>query len=172
MKTKFHSEKAGVYKVPYYLIFFPIPIFKILIFFPKISVPFPSFPLDNVPYSLNIIEQMILLPLTLFSTWYSSQKPLNSLPLFTTWNSSPKDLINFHPPPGVGNEELYTPLWKRERGDNDVYIDFLYVTAHRLVYVKNWFDAWRSDLWYLGARLRENHFDCENKKSFYLQPFF
>ena len=50
----------------------PTPFFRILIFFPKISVPFPSSPLDNLPCSLNIIEQMILLPLTLFYTWYSS----------------------------------------------------------------------------------------------------
>ena len=43
-------------------------ILKFSIFFPKISVPFSFFLLDNLPYSLNIIEQMILLPLTLFST--------------------------------------------------------------------------------------------------------
>ena len=59
---------SGVYKVPYNLIFFPTPIFEILIFFTKISVPFPSSPLDKLPYSLNIKEQMILLPLTLYST--------------------------------------------------------------------------------------------------------
>ena len=61
--------KAGVYKVPSNLIFFPNLKLKNLIFFLKISVPFPSSPLDNLPYILNIIEQMILLlPLTLFST--------------------------------------------------------------------------------------------------------
>ena len=100
---------AGVYKVPYNLIFFPTLFFKIFDFLPQISVPFPSSPPDNFPYSLKITELMILLPLILFFTLYFTQKPLNYLPLFTTWNSSPKDLINF-PPPGVGNEELYTPL--------------------------------------------------------------
>ena len=40
----------------------PPPIFKFWIFFPKISVPFPSSPLDNLPYSLKIVEQMILIP--------------------------------------------------------------------------------------------------------------
>ena len=117
---------SGVYKVLCNLIFFPIIVFLNLIFFPKISVPFPSSPLDNLPYSLNIKEQIditIILPLTLFSTWYSSQKPLNYLPLFTTWNSS--RLINFPPPQdrlglslarGLvvrGGEwwTLYTPAW-------------------------------------------------------------
>ena len=43
--------QTGVYKVPYNLIFFPTPIFKILIFFKKISV------------------------FRLFPSWYSSQQP-------------------------------------------------------------------------------------------------
>ena len=55
-----------------------------LIFFPRISVPFPSSKLDNLPYSLDIKEQMILLFLTLFYMLYSTQKSLNYLPLFTT----------------------------------------------------------------------------------------
>ena len=57
----------------------PPSFLKDLIFFLKISVPFPSSPLDNLPYRLNITEQMILLPFGLFFTWYSSQKPLNYL---------------------------------------------------------------------------------------------
>ena len=61
----------------------PPQFFNILIFFPKMS----SFTQDNLPYSLNTIEQMILLPLALYSTWYSSKRPLNSLPLYITWNS-------------------------------------------------------------------------------------
>ena len=106
---------SEVYKVPCNLIYSSPPSFlENFIFFPKISVPFPSSPLDNLSYSPNIIEQMILLPLTLFSMWYSSQKPLNYLPLFTTWNSFPKDLINSPPPRGGEWGTLHTPviLWK------------------------------------------------------------
>ena len=47
---------------------FPPPLFFILIFFPEIMVPFPS--LDILPNNIN--EKMILLPLFLFSTLYSS----------------------------------------------------------------------------------------------------
>ena len=97
-----------MYKVPYNLRFFPTPIILSFDFLPQNFSHLPSSSLDNLPHSLYIIEQMILLPLTLFSVWYSSKKPLNSLPLFTTWNSSPKDWIN-SPPPG-GNEELYSTL--------------------------------------------------------------
>ena len=43
---------AGVYIVPYNLIFFPTPIFLISIFLPKFLMPLPLFP-----------------------TWYSSQQP-------------------------------------------------------------------------------------------------
>ena len=54
--------QAGVYKVPYNLIFLPTPIsFLILIFFPEISVPFPFSPLDILPNSFNILGKMILL---------------------------------------------------------------------------------------------------------------
>ena len=87
----------------------PTPLFKTLIFFPKMSVPFPSSPLDNLSYSLDIIEQIKLLPLTLFSTWYSSKKPLNFLPLFTTWNSSRKELINF-PRGGEVRNFIHNPV--------------------------------------------------------------
>ena len=54
--------------------------FQILIFFSKISVPFPSFSLDILPKSLNIIGKIILHPLSLplFKTWYSSRKDLRN----------------------------------------------------------------------------------------------
>ena len=94
--------RQGCIKFPVIWYSTPPPFLNFLIFFPKISVPLPSSPLDNLPYSLNIIEQ-ILLPLAIFSKWNSPQRPLNSLPLFKTWNSSPKDLINW------GNKTLYTP---------------------------------------------------------------
>ena len=67
----------GVHKVPYNMIFFPNPIFKI---FTETSVPFPFYPLDILPNSLNIIDQMLLLPLNHFSTLDSS--PLNNLIFF------------------------------------------------------------------------------------------
>ena len=97
--------QAGVYKVTCSLIFFSTLIFKIFDFLPQNFSP--------LPYSLNIIEQIILLPLTLFSTWYSSQKalklpsPLHNLKFF------PKRFNKLTPPPGVGNWELYTPLLTR-----------------------------------------------------------
>ena len=120
-----YSVMEGRIKFPTIWYSSPTPFIKILIFFPKISVPFPSFPIDNLPYSHNIIEQMILLPLTLFYTWSSSQKPLHFLPF---WNSSPKDLINFPLSRGEGNEELYTPLvWCNQIGSafdrEDVVLD-------------------------------------------------
>ena len=80
-----------------------------MIFLPKISVPFPKSPLDNLPYTLNIIEQMILIPLTLFFHVIFFPKalklpsPLHNLKFF------PKGFDKLPPPPGVGNEELYTP---------------------------------------------------------------
>ena len=89
------SHNQGCIKFPTIWYSSPPPFFKLLISFPKILVPFPSSPQDNLPYSLKNIEQMILFPLTLFSAWYSSKTPLNYPSLFTTWNSSPKDLINF-----------------------------------------------------------------------------
>ena len=72
--------QARVYKVPNNLIFFPIPIDIPS----KLSVPFPSSSLDILPNSLNIIGKMILLPLSLFSTLYSSSQPCYPLPLVTT----------------------------------------------------------------------------------------
>ena len=50
----------------------PTPIFKILIFYPEISVPFPFSTLDILLKSLNIIGKMKFVPLFLFSTLYSS----------------------------------------------------------------------------------------------------
>ena len=59
----------------------PSSFLENLIFSPKLQ-DFPSSPLDNLTYSLNIKGQMIFLPLTLFfSVWYSTQKPLNYLTL-------------------------------------------------------------------------------------------
>ena len=53
---------AGVNKVSYKLIFFPIPFFKILTYFLQISI---LSPLDILPNSFNILEKMILLPQSL-----------------------------------------------------------------------------------------------------------
>ena len=93
--------KTGVYKVIYNLIFFTNPIFlKSWFSFPKFYVHFPYSPLDILSNSLNIIGKIILLPLSLFSTLYSSPQPWYSLPLFATLNSSQTDLINSPPPPG------------------------------------------------------------------------
>ena len=36
------SCNTGVYEIPYNLLFFPEPLFKILTFFQKMSVPFPT----------------------------------------------------------------------------------------------------------------------------------
>ena len=85
---------AGEYKVPCNFIFFPTLIFKIFDFLPQKFSPLPLwlFPTRNLPYSLIIIEQMILLPLPIFSRVILPKSPY--LPLFTPWNSSPKDLIN------------------------------------------------------------------------------
>ena len=97
------SMPPGVYKVPYDLIFFPTPIFRIFISFLIISVSFPSSPLENIPYSLNIIDQMILLPLILFFHVIFFPKvlkytfPVHNLKFF------PKHFMG-------GNKELYTPL--------------------------------------------------------------
>ena len=117
---RFSINSTGVYVVPCNLIFLPTLIFLNLIFFCKISVPFPSFLLDNLPYSLNIIEQMILLPLTLFSTWYSTPKPLNYLPLFKTWNSSLKVFIN--PPPSRGMRNFIHPWFSI----NSIFAELLF----------------------------------------------
>ena len=43
-----------MYKVPCNLIFFPILVYEIYYFIPKISVTLPSSPLDNLPYSPNV----------------------------------------------------------------------------------------------------------------------
>ena len=75
--SKFHNKgdlirhmKAGLYKVPYNLRFFPTPMFfGIFIFLPEIFVPFPLSPLDILPNSLNIIWKMILLPFPFFSSY-------------------------------------------------------------------------------------------------------
>ena len=89
---------AGLYKVQYNLIVYPPPncFLKILIFFPKTYLPFPSSPLDILPRSLNIIGKMILLPLSISFTVYSSPQPGHSLPgpSSKTWYSSSTDLIN------------------------------------------------------------------------------
>ena len=60
----------GCIKFPTTLYYFSSPLFKC---FPKVSVPFPYSPLDIVHNSLNFIEQMKLLPLSLFSTLESPQ---------------------------------------------------------------------------------------------------
>ena len=101
----------GEYKVPYNLIFFPTPFLIFLIFFPTISVLFPSSPLDNLPYSLNIIEQMILLPLTpFFHVIFSPEalkfpSPIHSLIFF------PKGIDKLPP----RREEFYTPLLRQPK---------------------------------------------------------
>ena len=56
--------KAGMYIVPYNLIFFPNPIFWS--FFSEISFLFTFFPLDILANSPNIIEKVILIPLYFF----------------------------------------------------------------------------------------------------------
>ena len=101
-----------MYKVPYNLKFYPTPIFfKILIFFPKISFPFPSPPLVNLPYSLNNKEQMIYLPLILFLHVIFLPKAFKFLSLLHKLIFFPKGFVKLLPPPHrVGNEELYTPL--------------------------------------------------------------
>ena len=63
---KLKKKNSGVYNVPCNLIFFPTLIFEKFYFLPQNFSPLPLFPLDNLPYSLDIIEQMSLLPLTLF----------------------------------------------------------------------------------------------------------
>ena len=90
---------SGVYKVPYSLIFFPIPIFLNPDFLPKISVPFSSFPLDILPSSLNIIEKMTSLHFPLFPRYILTHRrhdinfPLHNLIFFLN-----------------RLKELYTPL--------------------------------------------------------------
>ena len=109
-----------------------------MIFFPKISVPFHSSQLDNLPYSLNIKEQMILLPLTLLLHVIFFQKALK----FTTWNSSPRDLINFPPmPQGGGLGTLYTPVYiikqNPGRSNNCQMKTFCYVSWIKLCYISD-----------------------------------
>ena len=105
-------QRMGVYKVPCNLIFFPTLVLNFLIFFPKISVPFSFSPLDNLPYSLNIIEQMILLPLTLFSTWFSSKKPLKLPSPLNNLKFFPKRFDKFPPPQGWGMRNFIHPCQK------------------------------------------------------------
>ena len=70
-----YVSSQGCIKFPAIWFSFPPSYLENLIFFPEIAVPFPSSPLDNPPYNFNILEQMILLPLPLFSMWYSSPGP-------------------------------------------------------------------------------------------------
>ena len=61
---KYFINLNGVYKVPYYLIFSPTPLFLYFDFLLHF-VPFPSFPLEMLS-NRNVIGMMILLPLSLF----------------------------------------------------------------------------------------------------------
>ena len=87
--------------------FLSLPQF--LIFFPKISVPFPSSTLDILPNSLSIMWKMILLSpfpffyIIFFPTSIIFTSPPQSLKF------SPNNLINF-PPGGGGGKKLYIPL--------------------------------------------------------------
>ena len=56
----------------------------------------PFFPLDILPSRLNIIGKIILLPLSLFPTEFSSPQPWFSLPLLTTWYSSPINFLHLY----------------------------------------------------------------------------
>ena len=83
----------------------PPQFFKNLNFLPWNFRPLPLFPTLN---SLNIIRKITLLPLSLFSTLYSSPQPWYFLPLFTTWYSFPTDFIN-SPPPREGIRNFIQP---------------------------------------------------------------
>ena len=115
-RTSNSWKGRGCMKFPEIWYSSPPQFLNFLIFFPKISVPCPSSLLDNHPYSLNIIEQMILFPPILFFHVIFFPKalkfsyPLKNLKFF------PKGFDNLPPPRGPpgGGEELYIPLWKGE----------------------------------------------------------
>ena len=80
---------SGVYKVPYNLIFFPIPFFFNLDFsshnFPTLSLFFRWYSSEQPQYYRKD-DIASLLP---FPPLYSSSQHWYFLPLFTTWYSSP-----------------------------------------------------------------------------------
>ena len=85
---RYCTYTQGCRKVPHISIIFPTKSW-----FSPPKFP-PSSSLDILPSSLNVIGKMILLPLSFFSTIYSSQKPWNLLlPLqnFKIWYSSPRE---------------------------------------------------------------------------------
>ena len=71
----------GCIKFPSTWYSYPPPLFEIFIFPQKFSVPCPISPLDILPNSRNIIGGMMLLPLSLLSTWCSSPQTWFSLSL-------------------------------------------------------------------------------------------
>ena len=100
--------KAGLYKVPCNLIFFPLHIFKILICFSKISIPFLSSLLDTLSKSKDIIGKMILFPffhVIFFHTAMLFPYPHHNLIFFPNQHDEP--------PRPRGDKELYPPLCLR-----------------------------------------------------------
>ena len=118
--TKFPGGQGRIMSV----IFFPTPIFLILNFFHKFSMPLPLFPIwhsSQQPYFHR--EDYIYSHFTFF-TLYSSPQPWYYLPLFTTWYSSstvnrvdklPPPLHDPSPsPPGGGGARNLIHLWFKD----------------------------------------------------------
>ena len=106
LQKRLFNILSGVYKVPYNMIFFPTPIFWILIFFPKFSYPLTHliiFPTASILKDDDIASA--------FSFFHVIFFPPDMIFLFSLYN-----LIFFHnklgkPPPPGGNKELYTSLY-------------------------------------------------------------
>ena len=107
----FHNSFRGVcIKFPALWYSSPPSFFKIFIFFPKNSVPFPSSQLDNLPYSLNIIHRTddITTPYPFFHVIFSPKalklpSPLHNLKFF------PKTFDKLPPPQGWGMRNFIHP---------------------------------------------------------------
>ena len=79
-----------------------------LIFLPQISVPFPFSPLDNLPYSLIIIEQMITCPYHFFYVVFFP-KALNLPSSLHNLKFFPKGSDKLPPPQGWGKRNFILP---------------------------------------------------------------